>query len=56
MSWLYIIFTWLAALFVADDMGLGNIHPIKGFFVLIALVWNTAYTIYRKDHLNAKRN
>lgn len=47
MSWLYITITWLAALVVADDMGLGNIHPVRGAFIMLALVWNTAYTVYK---------
>lgn len=54
MSWLYIIFTWFAALFVADDMGLGNIHPVKGLFVLITLVWNTAYTLWKIERKRCK--
>ena len=49
MSWLYISVVWLAAVLLADDMGLGNIHPAKGIFIMLALVYNVAYTIYRRE-------
>lgn len=49
MSWLYISVVWLAAVLLADDMGLGNIHPAKGTFIMLALAYNVAYTIYRKE-------
>ena len=49
MSWLYITVIWLAALVLADDMGLGNIHPAKGAFIMLALVYNVAYTIYKNE-------
>ena len=47
MSWLYVTFVWIAALLLADDIGLGHIHPAKGFFVLVTLIWNVAYTAYK---------
>lgn len=49
MSWGYIVFVWLAALLLVDDIGLGHIHPVKGIFVFSALVWNVAYTAYKKE-------
>lgn len=47
MSWIYITVVWGAALVLADDMGLGNIHPAKGAFIMLALVYNVAYTAYK---------
>ena len=55
MSWGYIAFVWLAALMLVDDIGLGHIHPVKGIFVFAALVWNVAYTAYKKERKKIKR-
>lgn len=49
MSWLYVTFVWLAALLLVDDIGLEHIHPLKGFIILVALIWNVAYTVYKKE-------
>ena len=48
MSYLYIVIVCCAAWMLADDMGLGNVHPVKGAFIMLALVYNVAYTIYWK--------
>ena len=47
MSMLYVITIITAAMMLADDMGLGNIHPVRGAFIMIALVYNVAYTVYK---------
>lgn len=47
MHWLYITVMWVAALLVADDMGLGQIHPVRGFIIIGALIYNVAYTVYK---------
>ena len=47
MTWLYITVMWIAALLVADDMGLEHIHPAKGAFIILALIYNVAYTMYK---------
>lgn len=49
MSWLYSMVIVGAAFVVADDMGLGNIHPVKGAFIMFALAYNLAYTIYKNE-------
>ena len=49
MSWLYVTVVWFASVVLADDMGLGNIHPVRGAFIMLALVYNVAYTVYRKE-------
>ena len=49
MSWIYIITTWIAAVLLLDDMCLGNIHPGRGIFIMLALVWNTVYTAYKLE-------
>lgn len=54
MSWIYITVIWFAALLLADDVGLGNIHPVKGIFIMIALVWNTAYTLWKIERKRCK--
>ena len=50
MSWLYITVMWFAALIVADDMSLMHIHPAKGMFIIFALTYNVAYTMYKWEH------
>ena len=47
MTWLYISLTWLAAVFVANEMGLGRMNPWTGLFVFAVLVLGTVRTIYR---------
>ena len=49
MSWLYIAVVWFASLVLADDVGLGNIHPVRGAFIMLALVYNVAYTVYKRE-------
>ena len=49
MSWLYITVMWVASLLVADTMGMGNIHPLKGFLIIGALTYNVAYTMYKQE-------
>ena len=50
MAWLYITVMWFAALLVADDMGMEHIHPVKGAFIIGALIYNVAYTMYKLEH------
>lgn len=47
MTWLYITVMWFAAVIVADDMSLMHIHPAKGMFIIFALTYNVAYTMYK---------
>ena len=54
MSWLYITVTWFAALLVANDVGLGNMHLVKGIFLMIVLVWNTAYKLWKIERKRCK--
>lgn len=49
MSMLYVITIITAAMMLADDMGMGNIHPVRGAFIMIALVYNVAYTVYKLE-------
>ena len=47
MTWLYISLTWLAAVFVANEIGLGRMNPCMGMFVFAVLVLGTVRTIYK---------
>lgn len=54
MSWLYITVMWFAAVIVADDMSLMHIHPAKGMFIIFALTYNVAYTMYKLERKNKR--
>ena len=45
MTWLYISLTWLAAVFVANEIGLGRMNPWMGMFVFAVLVLGTVRTV-----------
>ena len=45
MTWLYISLTWLAAVFVANEIGLGRMNPWMGMFVFAVLVLGTIRSV-----------
>ena len=49
MDWVYITLTWLATLFVANEIGLGRMNPWIGLFVFAVLVLGTMRAIYRLE-------